>query len=157
MSSRRRAKPSPPRTVLIPPREHCWVESDAYDRSAFAALVADAPSLAAVVDAGGRLVPHFDALLEDVFCLLFKLEPRWRDADQVARASALNRTLLEAFRDHPLLEHLRERTQLDETEAGTASASASARATRSSASESVVRVAGDRAWSSFRKRKSSLT
>ena len=89
MPSRRRAKPSPPRTVLIPPREHCWVESDAYDRSAFAALVADAPSLAAVVDAGGRLVPHFDALLEDVFCLLFKLEPRWRDADQVARASAL--------------------------------------------------------------------
>ena len=43
------------------------------------------------------------------------------------------------------------------TEAGTASASASARATRSSASESVVRVAGGRAWSSFRNRKSSLT
>ena len=118
MPSRRRAKPSPPRTVLIPPREHCWVESDAYDRSAFAALVADAPSLAAVVDAGGRLVPHFDALLEDVFCLLFKLEPRWRGVDEVARASALNRTLLEAFRDHPLLEHLRERTQLDESQSG---------------------------------------
>src|SRR5207244_12569634 len=72
----------------------------------------------AVVDAGGRLVPHFDALLEDVFSLLFKLEPRWRDAAEVARASALNRTLLESFRDHPLLEHLRERTQLDETQAG---------------------------------------
>ena len=43
------------------------------------------------------------------------------------------------------------------TEAGTASASASARVTWSSASESVVRVAGGRAWSSFRKRKSSLT
>jgi len=118
MPSRRRAKHSSPRTVLIPPREHCWVESDAYDRSAFAALVADAPSLAAVIDAGGRLVPHFDALLEDVFSLLFKLEPRWRDAAEVARASALNRTLLESFRDHPLLEHLRERTQLDETQAG---------------------------------------
>src|SRR5438552_2185277 len=86
MPSRRRAKPSPPRTVLIPPREHCWVESDAYDRSAFAALVADAPSLATLVDAGGRLVPHFDALLEDVFCLLFKLEPRWRGVDEVAGA-----------------------------------------------------------------------
>ena len=33
------------RTVLIPPREHCWIESDAYDRSAFAALMAQAPSL----------------------------------------------------------------------------------------------------------------
>ena len=118
MPSRRRAKHSSPRTVLIPPREHCWVESDAYDRSAFAALAADAPSLAALIDTGGRLVPHFDALLEDVFCLLFKLEPRWRDAAEVARASALNRTLLESFRDHPLLEHLRERTQLDETQAG---------------------------------------
>ena len=69
---------------------------------------------------GGRLVPHFDALVEDVFCLLFKLEPRLRAADAVSQAVPLNRTLLEAFRDHPLLEHLRERTQLDEVEAGLA-------------------------------------
>ena len=117
MASRRRAKP-PSRTVLIPPREHCWIESDAYDRSAFAALAADAPSLAALIEAGGRLVPHFDALVEDVFCLLFKLEPRWRRPEDVSRASVLNRTLLDAFRDHPLLEHLREETQLDEVRAG---------------------------------------
>ena len=117
MASRRRPKP-PPRNVIIPPREHCWIESDAYDRSAFAALAADAPSLAALIEAGGRLVPHFDALLEDVFCLLFKLEPRWRGPDDVSRASVLNRTLLDAFRDHPLLEHLREETQLDEMRAG---------------------------------------
>ena len=117
MASRRRAK-LPPRTVLIPPREHCWIESDAYDRSAFAALAADAPSLAALIEAGGRLVPHFDALVEDVFCLLFKLEPRWRRPEDVSRASVLNRTLLDAFRDHPLLEHLREETQLDEVRAG---------------------------------------
>jgi len=107
-----------PRTVLIPPDEHCWIESDAYDRSAFAALVADAPSLARVAEDGGTLVPHFRALLEDVFCLLFKLEPRLRPAEAVAPAAALNRTLLEAFPGHPLLEHLRERTQLDETQAG---------------------------------------
>jgi len=61
MSPRRRSTPAVPasRTVLIPPREHCWIESDAYDRSAFAALAADAPSLAALIEAGGRLVPHF--------------------------------------------------------------------------------------------------
>jgi uncharacterized protein with von Willebrand factor type A (vWA) domain len=104
--------------VLVPPREHCWVESDAYDRSAFAALVADSPSLGALARTGGTLVPHFDALLEDVFCLLFKLEPRWRAPAAVAPAAALNRTLLEAFRDHPLLEHLRGQTQLDEVRAG---------------------------------------
>jgi uncharacterized protein with von Willebrand factor type A (vWA) domain len=119
MSPGRRPKAAPPpRTVLIPPRQHCWVESDAYDRSAFAALAAEALSLAELLQAGGKLVPHFDALLEDVFCLLFKLEPRLRPAEQVAPAAAFNRTLLEAFRDHPLLEHLREQTQLDETRAG---------------------------------------
>jgi uncharacterized protein with von Willebrand factor type A (vWA) domain len=106
------------RTVLIPPREHCWVESDAYDRSAFATLRAQAPSLDALAEEGGALVPHFAALLEDVFCLLFKLEPRFRPADAVAAAAVLNRTLLDAFHDHPLLQSLRPQTQLDETQAG---------------------------------------
>jgi uncharacterized protein with von Willebrand factor type A (vWA) domain len=120
MASRRRsfATAGASRTVLIPPHEHCCVESDSYDRSAFAALVAEAPSLAKLVAEGGTLVPHFRALLEDVFCLLFKLEPRFRAPEAVAPAAALNRSLLEAFRDHPLLEHLREHTQLDETRAG---------------------------------------
>ena len=44
-----RKRTAPPRTVLIPPRQHCWVESDAFDRRLVAELVADAPSLAAVV------------------------------------------------------------------------------------------------------------
>ena len=120
MSPRRRPAPTvpPSRTVLIPPREHCWIESDAYDRSAFAGLVADAPSLAALIEAGSPLLPHFRELLEDVFCLLFKLEPRFRTPETVAAATVLNRTLLDPFRDHPLLEHLREQTQLDESQAG---------------------------------------
>src|SRR5436190_12602400 len=106
MPRRRKEAAARPRTVLIPPDERCWVESDAYDRSAFAALVAEAPSLVKVAEDGGTLVPHFRALLEDVFCLLFKLEPRLRPAEAVAPAAALNRTLLEAFHGHPLLEHL---------------------------------------------------
>jgi uncharacterized protein with von Willebrand factor type A (vWA) domain len=116
MPTRRRGRP--PRAVLVPPDERCWVESDAYDRSAFAALVADSPSLATLLEAGGALVPHFRPLLEDVFCLLFKLEPRFRPEGDVAAAAVLNRVLLDAFRDHPLLEHLRTETQLDETRAG---------------------------------------
>jgi uncharacterized protein with von Willebrand factor type A (vWA) domain len=116
----RRAPRAPRRRAaeLIPPDEHCWIESDAYDRSAFAGLVAEAPSLAALVETGGVLVPYFAALLEDVFCLLFKLEPRLRPDAAVAPAAALNRVLLEAFREHPLLERLREQTQLDEAQAG---------------------------------------
>ena len=119
MAPRRRTRMPPlRRTVLIPPRQHCWVESDAYDRSAFAALAADSPSLATLLETGGILVPHFDALLEDVFCLLFKLEPRFRAPVEVGPAAALNRTLLETFRDHPLLENLCQQTQLDEAQAG---------------------------------------
>jgi uncharacterized protein with von Willebrand factor type A (vWA) domain len=112
--------PTRARAVLIPPDEHCWVESDAYDRNAFAALAADAPSLAKLVEDGATLAPHFRALLEDVFCLLFKLEPRFRAPAEVAPAAALNRALLDAFRGHPLLEHVRERTELDELRAGLA-------------------------------------
>jgi len=107
-----------PRTVLIPPRQHCWVESDAFDRSAFAALLADTPSLAELVERGGALVPHFRALAEDLFCLLFKLEPRWRDAGEVAPSAALNRELLATLRDHPLLASVRAESQLDEVKAG---------------------------------------
>jgi uncharacterized protein with von Willebrand factor type A (vWA) domain len=106
------------RTTLIPPRQHCWVESDAFDRSAFAALVAETPSLAALIDRGGTLVPHFRALLEDCFCLLYKLEPRWRAEAEVAPAAAFNRVLLAGLREHPLLDSVRTETQLDEVRAG---------------------------------------
>lgn len=109
-----------PRSLLLPPRQHCWIESDAYDRNVFARLAEETPSLRALAERGGRLVPHFAALLEDLFCLCFKLEPRWRAADAVAPSAALNRTLLAALRDHPLLAALREETQLEETKAALA-------------------------------------
>jgi len=114
----RRKRAAPPRTVLVPPDEHAWIESDAYDRSAFLTLIAETPSLAKVADDGGALVPHFDALLQDVFCLLFKLEPRLRRSDEVAPAAALNGVLLNAFRGSPVLEQLRGQTELDEVQSG---------------------------------------
>lgn len=109
-----------PRTVLLPPRQHCWIESDAYDRSAFARLSEETPSLRALAARGAEAVPHFDALLEDLFCLCFKLDPCWRADDAVGPSAALNRTLLAALREHPLLASLREETQLDEAKAGLA-------------------------------------
>jgi uncharacterized protein with von Willebrand factor type A (vWA) domain len=108
------------RAVLLPPRQHCWIQSDAYDRAAFAALRAEAPSLRALAEAGAALVPHWDALLEDLFCLLFKLDPAWQAPDAVAPSAALNRVLLDGLRSHPLLATLREDTQLDEFRAGLA-------------------------------------
>ena len=113
----RRRRPPPPRTVLIPPDERCWIESDAYDRSAFAALLTDSRSLAELAERGAALVPHVEALLHDLVCLLFKLEPRRRPAGTVAAAAALNGVVLSEFEGHALLEELRERTQLDEMQA----------------------------------------
>ena len=107
-----------PRTVLIPPRQHCWVESDAYDRSAFAALAPTRRRLPRCSSAAACSCPTSASSLEDVFCLLFKLQPSWRAADEVALASALNRELLAALRDHPLLESVRAESQLDEVKAG---------------------------------------
>jgi uncharacterized protein with von Willebrand factor type A (vWA) domain len=106
------------RAVLIPPRQHCWIESDAFDRSVFAGLVADTPSLAALCEKGGTLVPHFRDLVEDLFCLLYKLEPRWRSAAEVAPSAALNHELLVGLRNHPLLESVRLESELDEVKAG---------------------------------------
>src|SRR5262249_497301 len=117
-SGRRPCPPTMARNILLPPRQHCWIESDAFDRSTFAALVAETPSLAALLERGAALVPHARELLEDLFCLLYKLEPRWRSAEEVAGAAALNRELLAGLRDHPLLESVRGESQLDEVKAG---------------------------------------
>ena len=106
------------RTILIPPRQHCWIESDAFDRSTFAALVAETPSLAALLERSAALVPHVRELLEDLFCMLYKLEPRWRSDQDVAGAAVLNRELLAGLRDHPLLESVRSESQLDDVKAG---------------------------------------
>src|SRR5262249_36864725 len=47
-------------------------------------------------------------------------EPRWRNDDEVAPAAALGRALLASLREHPMLEHLRSETTLDEVRAGLA-------------------------------------
>lgn len=108
------------RAVLIPPDTHAWVESDSFDRSAFATLADEAPSLGALLEAGAALLPHFRTLLTDVFCLLYKLEPRVRDAGEVGPSAALNRVLLAGLHEHPLFAPLRAETQLDEMRAGLA-------------------------------------
>lgn len=116
-ATRRRFLP-PPRSVPVPPRQHCWIESDGYDRTAFAELVAATPPLGTLTEEGGAVIPHFRELLEDVFCLLFKLEPRRRRPEEVAPAAALGGALLDTLEGHPGLAALRTETQLDEAQAG---------------------------------------
>ena len=47
-------------------RQH-WIEVDAYDRAAFARLSADSAALQALLASGGKLLPHFDGFLLDLY------------------------------------------------------------------------------------------
>ncbi len=101
-------------------RETHWIESDTYDRSAFAALVADSPSLQALAASGAKLLPHFDGFLLDLFALLFKLNVVTHPAETVAPSAAFYRLILEELRAAAAVETLRQQTVLDEPVAGLA-------------------------------------
>jgi len=97
-----------------------WIECDSYDRSAFATLKADSPSLQALESSGAKLLPHFDGFLLDLFSLLFKLNIVLHDEETVDGSAAFFRVILDAVRATPVLETLRRRTVLDEGVAGLA-------------------------------------
>jgi len=118
----RRSKAAKPRRIYIPavPRNTSWLESDSYDRRAWSEILAGAPSTNDLVEAGGRLVPHFDALLADFFLALFKYNLVWLKPDAVRRSAALNRTILEQLLPSPAFEALKSRTLLEEDKAAIA-------------------------------------
>ena len=106
------------RRFVAPPNEACWVESDSYDRAAFAELREGSPSLQEVIEAGATLVPRFAALVEDLFALCFKNNLVFREPSAVAPSAHPNQPLLEEFSRSPALATLREQTVLDEVQAG---------------------------------------
>ncbi|HEY6419248.1 MAG TPA: VWA domain-containing protein [Candidatus Binataceae bacterium] len=118
----RKSKLIKPRRMYIPvvPHNAGWVESDRYDRRAWSEILADAPSIKELVEAGERLVPHFPALLQDLFLGLFKYNLVWEKPDSVRRAAALNRTILEQLVPSPAFEALKTRTTLEEDKAAIA-------------------------------------
>ncbi len=131
---RRRAKKKsqfsfPPPAPL--PDNVYWIESDSYDRAVYEQLRAASPSLQGLEESGASLLPHFRALLRDLFCALFKYNIVFFKADDVLPSAAVNREFLTAF--HPLggqggmkektgelANLLREATVLDEGQAGLA-------------------------------------
>jgi uncharacterized protein with von Willebrand factor type A (vWA) domain len=100
--------------------QHHWIESDAYDRATLARLRADSPSLQALEDSGGKLLPHFDAFVLDLFALLFKMNIVVYGDDQVVPSAAFYRLLLDQLRAAPAIDVLRRQTVLDEARAGLA-------------------------------------
>ena len=101
-----------------PPREACWIETDSYDRARFAGLRSDAESLRELEEEGSIFLPAFGALLQDLFAALYKYNVIFRPEAEVAPRARVNRALLDGLLASAPLEHLRERTRLDEGRAG---------------------------------------
>ena len=122
MAGKKKA-PSPfPLRIREPAKESCWIESDAYDRARFAELRHDSPSLRGLEERGRVFLPHFSSLLEDLFSALFKHNVVFLPEAAVASSARVNRFLLDGLLASTPYAHLRERTQLDETRAGLATA-----------------------------------
>jgi uncharacterized protein with von Willebrand factor type A (vWA) domain len=122
MPMARKSKIIKPRRMYVPvvPATASWFESDSYDRRTWNEIVADAPSLADLAETGERLVPHFGALVQDLFLALFKMNPVFRKSGDVRLAAALNRTILEQIVPSAPFQALRSRTTLEEDKAAIA-------------------------------------
>jgi uncharacterized protein with von Willebrand factor type A (vWA) domain len=122
MPMARKSKIIKPRRMYVPvvPANASWFESDSYDRRTWNEIVADAPSLADLAETGERLVPHFGALVQDLFLALFKMNPVFRKSGDVRLAAALNRTILEQVVPSAPFQALRSRTALEEDKAAIA-------------------------------------
>src|SRR5229473_5146792 len=118
----RKPKTIKPRRLYIPtvPPSASWFESDSYDRRTWKEIVADAPSVSDLTESGERLVPHFGALVNDLFLALFKMNPVMRKSDDVRLAAALNRTILDQLVPSAPFQALRSRTALEEDKAAIA-------------------------------------
>ena len=112
----RKRKAVKPRSLYIPvvPAEASWIESDSYDRRAWHELGLTAPTINDLVQAGERLVPHFGALLQDLFFGLFKYNLVWNKPAAVRESAVLNRTILEKLIPTPGFEMLKARTLLED-------------------------------------------
>lgn len=118
----RKTKAVKPRRIYIPqvPAGISWLESDSYDRRAWGEIRSSSPSLAELAESGGELVPHFDALLQDLFLSLFKYNLVFQKPDAVRRSAVLNRTILDQLIPSHTFEALKERTLLEEDKAAIA-------------------------------------
>ncbi len=96
------------------------VETDAVDRAAFARLSAPGCALAELCDEGARLLPHFRALLFDLFASLYKLQRVRFPAPEMRPSVRVHASILDAFEASGALAQLRARTELDAVAAGLA-------------------------------------
>lgn len=94
------------------------VESDLYDRHAIARLRKGSLAWQRLDEEGGRLAPHFPALLDDLFCALFKFNVIALPAESSPPSTALNRAVVRSVISGAAYSALRPQTLLDEARAG---------------------------------------
>src|SRR5262249_30225478 len=94
MPPKRKKSAAKPRVLQRLPQNACWIDNDAYDRRIFDTLRRDAPSLRAIEEAGATFLPHFDCLLQDIFCALFKNNVVVRPEREMPRSARFNRIFL---------------------------------------------------------------
>ncbi len=118
----RKTRTVKPRAVYVPavPKGAAWLEADSYDRRVWNEVTASSASIGELIESGSTLAPHFDALLQDLFLALFKMNIVWLKPDDVRRATVLNRVVLEQLIPTPAFEALKQRTQLEEDKAAIA-------------------------------------
>ncbi len=91
------------------------IELDGYDRELFFRLLRTEPGLSQSAERLGRLLPHPEPLLTDLFGVLFKLNVLVRPKQELSPAVLLNRRLVQAVLGHPGTRALRAGTALDES------------------------------------------
>ncbi|WP_428265084.1 VWA domain-containing protein [Haliangium sp.] len=86
---------------------------DGYDREVFAELLRERKALGECRERLGRLLPHPEPLLCDLFSALFKLNLEVRPAEGLAAAAQINHRLVSAVVGARDMAALRRRTELD--------------------------------------------
>ncbi|HVA69368.1 MAG TPA: VWA domain-containing protein [Candidatus Binataceae bacterium] len=112
-------RPVKAKRIYIPivPDNASWIESDSYDRRAWDEIGLGSAAIGDLLEAGRSLIPHFDALLGDLFLALFKYNVVWLKPGAVRQAAILNRTILQQLVGTPAFEALKSRTVLEEDKA----------------------------------------
>jgi uncharacterized protein with von Willebrand factor type A (vWA) domain len=115
----KRGKKAASKRVFQPlPKNSCWIENDAYDRRVYGYLRSESPSLRELEETGSTFLPHFGALLQDIFCLLFKYNVLFYKESEIIPSALLNEKFLHGIRQGSQYGFLREQTLLNEARAG---------------------------------------
>lgn len=118
MPAKRSKKPPPKKVFQALPQNASWIENDAYDRRVYGQLRTESPSFRKLEENGSTFLPHFGALLQDIFCLLFKNNVVFRKPAEVLPSALLNEKILNAVRQGTQCDFLRDQTVLNEARAG---------------------------------------